>query len=158
LRKAKKVYKSPPKLDVGNFNKIIHTALKDSVTGYVMQLRQNGTLIDTLIWNWARTPTDGGKGWTENTRMHLASVSKLLTAIGTVKALDSKGISYDAKIIDYLPTYWKKGKNIDKITFRDLLTHTSGFGFDSPGSDSDFVFMKGMVAAGVVQVPNPVYQ
>jgi len=32
--------------------------------------------------------------------MHLASVSKYLTAVGLVKALDAKGISYDAKIID----------------------------------------------------------
>src|SRR5262249_13644732 len=142
--------------DVAHFNKIIHTTLKDSVTGYVMQLRQDGKLRDTLIWNWGRTPTDGDKVWTENTRMHLASVSKLLTAIGMVKTLDARKISYDAKIIHYLPTYWKKGKNIDKITFRHLMTHTSGF--NTPSSDSDYLYMKGKVAAGVAKVGSYAYQ
>ena len=49
-------------LDVDGFGKALHIALKDSVVGYVMRLRQNGTTIYTLEWNWAKTPTDGGEG------------------------------------------------------------------------------------------------
>lgn len=140
----------PPKLNVDAFGKAIHNTLKDSVTGYMLQLRQNGNLIYTLIWNWAQTPADLRQGWSEDTRMHLASVSKFLTAVGLVKVLDSKNISYDTKIINYLPTYWSKGNNIDKITFRHLLTHRSGF--STGGSASDYTFMKSKVAAGVTQV------
>jgi len=46
-----------------------------------------------------------------------------------------------------LPTYWSKGPNIDKITFRHLLTHKSGF--STGGSSTDYAFMKGKVASGV---------
>ncbi|MBW4573034.1 MAG: beta-lactamase family protein [Tolypothrix carrinoi HA7290-LM1] len=146
----------PPKLNVDAFGKAIHNILKDSVTGYMLQLRQNGNLIYNLIWNWAQTPADLRQGWSEDTRMHVASVSKFITAVGLVKVLDSKNISYDSKIINYLPTYWSKGNNIDKITFRHLLTHRSGFSTDS--SASDYTFMKSKVAAGVTQVGSYDYE
>jgi CubicO group peptidase (beta-lactamase class C family) len=146
----------PPKLNVDAFGKAIHNTLKDSVTGYMLGLRQNGNLIYTLIWNWAQTSADLRQGWSEDTRMHVASVSKFLTAVGLVKVLDSKNISYDSKIINYLPTYWSKGNNIDKITFRHLLTHRSGF--STGGSASDYTFMKSKVAAGVTQIGSYDYE
>jgi CubicO group peptidase (beta-lactamase class C family) len=156
LPKNAKVLPAEPTLDVGAFGTTMHTILKDNVTGYMLQVRKNGNLIYNLVWNWAQTPADASQGWTENTRMHLASVSKFLTAVGMVKTLDAKGISYDAKIIDYLPTYWSKGANINKITFRQLLTHTSGFSTNS--SSSDYLFMKGKVAAGVAGVGSYDYE
>ncbi len=146
----------PPKLNVDAFGKAMHNSLKDSVTGYMLQLHQNGNLIYNLIWNWAQTPADKGQGWSEDTRMHIASVSKFLTAVGLVKVLDSNQIYYDTKIIDYLPNYWSKGNNIDKITFRHLLTHTSGFNTGS--SASDYTFMKSKVAAGVTNVGSYNYE
>jgi CubicO group peptidase (beta-lactamase class C family) len=145
-----------PKVDIGAFGTVVHNILKDSVTGYILQVRQNGNLVYNLIWNWAQTPADLGQGWTEDTRMHVASVSKFLTAVGLVKVLESKNISYDAAIVDYLPTYWSKGNNINKITFRHLLTHTSGFATDS--SASDYVFMKDKVAGGVSKVGSYDYE
>lgn len=86
-------FKTTPKPDLGAFGLAIHTVLKDSVTGYMLQVRKNGNLVHVGIWNWAQTPSDQGKGWNEDTRMHVASVSKFLTAVALVKSLDSKGIS-----------------------------------------------------------------
>ncbi|MDZ8055636.1 MAG: serine hydrolase domain-containing protein [Aulosira sp. ZfuVER01] len=149
-------FSNPSKLNVDTFGKAMHNSLKDSVTGYILQLRHKGNLIYNLIWNWAQTPADKGQGWTEDTRMHVASVSKFLTAVGLVKLLDDKQISYDTKIINYLPNYWGKGKNIDKITFRHLLTHTSGFNTGS--SSSSYTFMKSKVADGVTQVGSYDYE
>jgi len=142
-----KAFATSPHVDLGAFGLAINTVLKNQVAGYILQVRQNGTLVHNGVWNWAQTPADLSKGWDENTRMHVASVSKFLTAVGLVRALDAKNISYDTKIINFLPTYWNKGPNIDKITFRQLLTHRSGF--STGGSSSDYVFMKGKVAAGV---------
>jgi CubicO group peptidase (beta-lactamase class C family) len=133
--------------DLGKLGLAVWNALKDNVSGYILHIRQNGTLVHIGVWNWAQTPADLGKGWTEDTRMHLASVSKFLTAVGTVKLLDSKSISYDTKIINYLPTYWNKGANIDKITFRHLFTHTSGLSTGT--SATDYLSMKSVVSAGV---------
>jgi CubicO group peptidase (beta-lactamase class C family) len=95
--------------DVKGFGDALHAALKDSTAGYVMRLRQNGTTIYTLEWNWAKRPQDGGEGWKPEVRMHVASCSKLITAIAMTKLLNEKQISYDAYIIDHLPSYWAKG-------------------------------------------------
>jgi CubicO group peptidase (beta-lactamase class C family) len=97
-------FSATPALDVGAFGLGLHNVLRNAVTGYILQITRNGTPIHLGIWNWAQTPADAGLGWNENTRMHLASVSKLLTAVGVTKALG--GLSYDTKIINYLPTYW----------------------------------------------------
>jgi CubicO group peptidase (beta-lactamase class C family) len=83
----------------------IWNALQDKVAGYILHIRENGVLVHVGVWNWAQTPADLGLGWAEDRRMHVASVSKFLTALGTVKLLDTKNISYDTPIISYLPTY-----------------------------------------------------
>jgi Beta-lactamase len=139
-------------LDVKAFGDALHAALKDSTAGYVMRLREHGTTIYTLEWNWARYPADGGEGWNPDVQMHVASVSKLLTAMGMTRTLDQHQISYDTKIIEYLPTYWVKGPNIGDISFRNLMTHTSGF--NTGGSATDFATMKEMVAKGVNTDPH----
>ena len=135
------------KLNVTQFGQSMHQNLKDSVTGYVLRVTQNGNIIYSLKWNWGQTPADASQGWEFDTRMHVASVSKYITALGMMKALKLKGISYDAKIVGYLPTYWVKGSNINLITFRHLLTHTSGF--STGGSSSNYIFMKDNVKSGI---------
>ncbi len=147
ILRSPKIFKLKPTLDVGAFGTAVHSLLKNQVTGYMFQVRRGANTVYTLQWNWSKTPADGSTGWNENTRMHIASVSKLMTAMGMIKALDMKGVSEDSKIIDYLPSYWSKGKNIGKITFRNLMQQTSGFATTT--SSSDYGFMKGMVASGV---------
>ena len=153
-------FKFPPApvyhFDVDGFGKSLHAALKDSVAGYVMRLRQHGNTIYTLEWNWAKRPSDGSEGWNPDVRMHIASVSKLITAIAMTRVLNEKKMSYDTPIINWLPGYWTKGPNINKITFRDLMTQRSGF--NTGKSDSDFEFMKTNVAAGVTGVGTYHYQ
>jgi len=85
--------------------------------------------------------------------MHVASVSKLITAMAMTKLLYSRNISPDAHILPWLPKYWQKGPGVDRITFRQLLTHTSGLvKVDEPGP-SDFQFMKDQIAIGTVGKP-----
>ncbi len=145
--------------DVKGFGDALHAGLKDSVVGYVMRLRQNSNTIYTLQWNWAKTPIDGGgEGWTPDVRMHIASCSKLITGIAMTKLLNDKNMSYDTPVIAYLPKYWTKGLNTDKITFRHLMTHTSGLNYNVKSSASDYGFMKSQVAAGVSHLGQYWYQ
>ncbi len=136
-----------PKFDIVKFAENLHSTINPQVAGYILQVRQNGNVIYGTTWSYAQTPSNMNLGWNADIKMHVASVSKYLTAVGLVKLLDSKNISYDAKIKNYLPASWSKGANIDKITFRHLLTHNSGF--DGSKSASDFNHMKSRVAAGV---------
>ena len=144
----------PYYFDVDGFGKALHAALKDDAVGYVLELRHHGKTIYTLQWNWAKRPWDGTKNWQPEVRMHVASCSKLITAMAMTKLLNDKRLSFDTPIIGFLPDYWAKGPNVDKITFRHLMNHTSGLGI-AGRSDSDFEFMKERIAAGILAPPAP---
>ena len=125
----------------------LDAALTNSVVGYVMQLRQHGTAIQARQQNGAKIPPDGSQSWTADVRMHIASCSKIVTAIAMTKVLNDNGISPDTPIISYLPSYWDFGLNVEEITFKHLMTHTSGF--NTGRSPGDFWTIKSAVAAGV---------
>jgi CubicO group peptidase (beta-lactamase class C family) len=147
---------STPRVDLGALGLALHTVLKDRVVGYSLLVTHRGKVVHTGIWNWARTPVDSGTGWTPQTPMHVASVSKLLTAVGMVRALERKGLTLDDKVAPYLPAHFDVGRNIGEITFRHLLTHRSGFA--TGGSASDFPLMRSKVAEGVTSVGSYRYE
>jgi CubicO group peptidase (beta-lactamase class C family) len=136
----------PHHLDVGAFGAALHEALRNNVAGYSVQLRQHGQAIFAREWQWAKRPQDGSESWTPDVQLHVASVSKLITAIAMTQLLLEKGISPDAQIIDYLPGYWVKGPNIQYIVFRNLMNHTSGL---TAVDVIDFEIMKAAIAQGI---------
>jgi len=138
-------------LDVATFGVALHNALENTVAGYTVQLRQQGQAIFTQEWQWAKRPQDGSETWAPGVQLHVASVSKLITAIAMTLLLSEKNISPDAQIIDYLPDYWAKGPNIQFITFRNLMNHTSGL---SAVDVIDFQIMKSAIATGISLDPN----
>jgi len=133
----------------------LNAALAVNTAGYVMQLRQHGQPIASPEFGWAHDPADGSESWAQTVRMHIASCSKLITAIAMTRTLAAHNLAASTKIINFLPDYWAKGPNIDKITFAQLLTHTSGFRV--AGSDTFFPIMKSAVAAGVTDANLGVY-
>ena len=84
--------------------------------------------------------------FTINTELGIGSITKTLTAMSLVKRLSSKGLSVDDKIEPFLPKNWSRGANISTITFRELLTHTSGFRLN----DDDYEGLKSMIAGGIM--------
>jgi CubicO group peptidase (beta-lactamase class C family) len=134
--------------DAAGFIHDLEDQLTGNVAGFSIGLNENGSTIAQPSWNWAKEPQDGGEAWTPDTRMHVASLSKIVTAIAMTKLLDEAGISPAAPIIGYLPAYWVKGPNVDQITFFDLLAHTSGLAFQTTNSRSDFEWMKYQIAVG----------
>jgi Bacterial tandem repeat domain 1/Beta-lactamase len=133
----------------------LNAALAKNTAGYVMQLRQHGQPIASAQVGWAKEPSDGSESWAQTVRMHIASCSKLITAIAMTRTLAAHNLPPSTKIVDYLPTYWAKGPNIDKINFAELMTHTSGFRV--AGSDTFYPIMKAQVAAGVTNANLGVY-
>src|SRR5215469_7604729 len=145
----------PLSFNTDGFVAALNTALAHSTAGYVMQLRQHGQPIASAQVGWAKEPADGSESWAQTVRMHIASCSKLITAIAMTRTLAAHNLPASTKIIDYLPTYWAKGPNIDKITFAELMTHKSGFRVS--GSDMSYPTMKAQVAAGVTTANLGVY-
>lgn len=145
----------PLSFNTDGFVTALNAALAANTTGYVMQLRQHGQPIASAQVNWAQEPADGSESWGQGVRMHIASCSKLVTAIAMTRTLAAHSLPASTKIINYLPAYWQKGPNIDKITFAELMTHTSGFRVS--GSDMSYPTMKAQVAAGVTSANLGVY-
>jgi len=145
-------------LDVNGFISTLETALTNLTAGYSLRLHQDGSAIFAVDWNWAQEPQDASESWTADVRMHVASCSKIVTAIAMTKLLNDKNISSDTPIIDFLPGYWSKGPNVSQITFAELMTHTSGLAFGNTSSRSDFQFMKEQIAAGTTQIGQYSYQ
>ena len=133
----------PYSLDVRAFQAVLDAALKDVVAGYVAQLRRSGQILFTNAWAYA---IRGSELWSQDIPMHVASVSKLMTAMAMKVLLRDNKISPDAQIINYLPDYWAKGSNIEHITFRNLFNHTSGL---SANYLVDFDMMKSAIAGGI---------
>lgn len=108
-----------------------------------------------------------------DTRIEVASVSKIITTVAVLHLLESQSDDVNAMlstpIEQFLPADWIMGANVNGpdnfVTIRHLLTHTSGF-FEGGASDSanplginfesftnnNFQNLRAMVAAGV---PNP---
>jgi Beta-lactamase len=128
------------------------------ICGYTLRVRRDGVTTHTMIWNWARRPQDPAElGWKPDIKMHVASVSKLVTAMAMVKLLRDKGVSYDALVSPYLPSYLSMGPNLGGLTFRQLLSHRSGFRQPSkglpnkggPNGGYDYRQFKTLYATGV---------
>lgn len=65
---------------------------------------------------------------TENTVFHTASISKLFTAIAIID-LEQKGcLRLDDTLVEIVPELKSEDTNVNTITIRQLLNHTSGLG------------------------------
>jgi hypothetical protein len=87
----------------------------------------------------------------------IASVSKTMTATGILQLLAQNGLTIDTPISHYIYHDWVQGPNINQLTFKQLLTHTSGLAQSAsncetnsgPNSGIDYSGLEGIVANGV---------
>jgi hypothetical protein len=124
-----------------------------SISGYTLRLRRDDVVTHTMYWNWARRPQDPAElGWKPDIKMHVASVSKLVTSIAVIKLLRDKGLSYDTPVSPYMPAYLAVGQNLAGLTFRHLLSHRSGWrqaGDVGVNDGYDYANFKTLYANGV---------
>lgn len=69
--------------------------------------------------------------------MGVMSMSKTISSAAVVALLPWKSLTVDSPIALYFPTSWKRGPNVEKLTFRMLLTHTTGLKGVAEGPDTD---------------------
>jgi CubicO group peptidase (beta-lactamase class C family) len=144
-------------LNVQKLQRDLHNLLSPCTVGYSMKLRRNGKLLFSKQWGKSKMPGDEGSvtgvSWSSDTPMHVASVSKLVTAMAMTKLLNYRNISLNAHILPYLPKYWAKGPGVDQLTFNHLLTHKSGLVVPNAPGACDYLFMKDRIAQGVSGMP-----
>jgi D-alanyl-D-alanine carboxypeptidase len=86
-----------------------------------------------------------------NQEMHIASVSKTITAVAVIQLLKENDLSITSKIGPWLPAYWNAKQAIKDLTFQELMTHSSGLAEASNSWDS----LKATVARGLDNPAKP---
>lgn len=144
-------------------------SMTDKAFGWQFAIAQHGNYATSGSDGSARSAKDN-KGQAlkmkPTMRYEIASLTKNITAVATMKLLRLRGLNVNASIDEYLPADWKRGKGFKtkSVTFAQLLTHTSGIlqatqttaCKDVCGNTWDGV--KGHVAVGVIPNSSRVYK
>jgi len=96
-----------------------------------------------VVWakGYGYADKENKKPFTPNTIMNIASISKTITGVCLMKAVENKQLSLDDDINKYLP-FKIVNPNFpnEKITLRNLATHTSGITDREPIYDSTYYY------------------
>jgi len=134
-------------ISIQRFSDGVTRRLEGRVVGFVSIVGRDDPRI--VAYGAARTTADPpARRMTADVPVNVASVSKLLTAIAVLQVLSARHLDIDAPIAPYLPADWPRGPNVDTITFRDLLTHRSGFRSDS--NRTSYADLEQQIAGGVL--------
>ncbi len=125
--------------------KNIQSKLNNNVVGYAIEVGGMAPRYGGL----ARTATDGALSMAPDLVTDIASVSKTMTATGVLQLLAQNGLSVDTPISGYIYADWAQGPNINRLTFRHLLTHTSGLAQSASNCGTNFGATSGINYAGL---------
>lgn len=114
--------------DKDRFVQNLRSVFDNQTVGAGFTVTFGGSLVAAVPSGSARTAADPPAAAQSTTRkMHVASVSKTLTAIVTLRVLADLGLTPDEPIGAWLPSHWVRGAGVNALRFRDLMTHRSGF-------------------------------
>jgi CubicO group peptidase (beta-lactamase class C family) len=98
--------------------------------GYEFALMQSGHVLHAEAGGWAEVPSSArplGRPMTTDTRLNVASISKLVTAVTVLRLRDAGFLDLDEEFIRYLSE--RRREELDAswhgLTVRELLTHSS---------------------------------
>jgi len=115
-------------LSLKRFKQNLNNSLRGKCIGYSYSIFYNDKLEGFGTGGNSRLEIDGGKiSMSTQSRIQVASMSKTITAVTTLKLLAEKFYTIDEKIYKYLPPDWALGNNIQDISFKQLLRHETGF-------------------------------
>lgn len=98
--------------------------LDGKVVGYACSV---GRTLTYQASGHARTSADGpARDFLASTKSPVASVSKIVTALTAIRVLAKHGISLDSGVGGHLPPSWALDARVKSITFRQLLSQSSG--------------------------------
>ncbi|MDN5768096.1 MAG: serine hydrolase, partial [Humibacillus sp.] len=112
-------------VSVRRFYEHLTTWLDDKVVGYACAV--GGPVMSTYSHGLARSHADEpARPFLPSTKIGVASVSKMVTALAAIRVLAEHQVSLDSGIGQYLPKDWDLDSHVASITFRQLLSHHSG--------------------------------
>lgn len=145
-----------PQVSADTFRDNVVARMNGRAFGWQLAIAQDGKLALTDKRGTAVSQMDTGGSSTPmqpTMRMELASVTKNITAVATMKLLRRNSLSVESLVYPYLPDGWVIGNGFEKVRFRHLLTHTSGLNqaitaMANPPTNNGWDAMKTVVANG----------
>ena len=112
------------------FENLLENKLTHSSVGWGYEIRQKGKILKSTSGGYCVMSVDRSDGhslpFDLSKRVHIASVSKTITALGIAKLVEMGKLSFNSRIKDFLPSSWKLHQLFDTTKIVDLLTMTSG--------------------------------
>lgn len=141
-----------PVFNLDKFEGNLLEAVGNQPVGWGYTIGQNGQLARSGASGFARAEADGALAFSIDKKINMASISKFLTAIAALQLLEKRNLSLDAKIAPWLPLNWQKDDGVSELTFRDLLTHTSGLQSQNSNFSQTLCYncLRQTIATGVV--------
>lgn len=128
---------NPNGFNIDKFEQNIKDRFGPSTLGFSYSIAVGNNIVRNGAMGVASMGSaDGIAGYTIETRQELFSVTKFMTAIAAMKLLLNKGLTPDEPIVNYLPPSWNVHQSYNTLSFRQLLSHNSGFQMSDRGYDS----------------------
>lgn len=91
--------------------------------------------IESYMINYGQTAQKDGFPVSDSTMFHIASITKVFTATAIMQLVEQGKLSLDDKLVEIIPEFKLRSKDYDKITIKQLLTHTSGLPWTNKQTD-----------------------
>lgn len=145
-------------VDWDRFASRIASTLTGRTVGYAYAIARRGAFIRSGAGGLRRLGIDGGaRSFTTKTQAQTASAAKTINATAIVMALNARGLDVDAKVKPFLPKCLTLGTNMSTLTFRQILTHTSGLPLVGCNGGSPYDCLVKMLKEGLTQSQAPKY-
>jgi CubicO group peptidase (beta-lactamase class C family) len=125
VTKAEKVCDATKCVSTADVYHNIAERLNDKVVGYACSV--GSAWVGAFSHGYARTNANApARLFLPSTKIPVASVSKVVTALAAIRVLAKRNVSLDSAIGAYVPSDWKLDPYVASMTFRQLLSHRSG--------------------------------
>jgi CubicO group peptidase (beta-lactamase class C family) len=100
----------------------------DSVVGVCAAI----ILDDSVIWKkgFGFADKELNIPMTASTLINIGSITKTFTALSVIQLNEKHLIDINKPLVTYLPQFKPKGQDLDRVTIRSVITHTSGIQSD----------------------------
>jgi len=143
------------RLDLKSFGEQLTRTYADSAVGWAFTLSKNGKLVHEQAGGYKITPADqrngNGAPYLPSTRIHVASLSKTITALAIGKLVEQRKLTWDDRVKSFLPSYWKLHPDFEATTILDLVSMKSGLDGPLDALSSHTDSLRKLMARG----PNP---
>jgi CubicO group peptidase (beta-lactamase class C family) len=117
-------------VSLGKIDTSLRNILTDSAVGWAYTIWKNGTLKYSGQGGYKVMPADmadnRGIPFLADTKIHVASFSKTITAVAIAKLVQQRKLGWKDLVSKYLPVNWKIHPGFEKLTIAQLISMKSG--------------------------------